>query len=163
MADAGELVNILAVCQSPTLHLREQLIDNIARLELARSAGSPAAAARPGDDNPEVLRCRDSEAEQDQDDAGRLAAFGITMEVVRARMAAVEAEAENKLEEDDADVVAAYETRQRELVVAYNTEVMNAEGDEARCRERKEDFAAAIHKWVEKLAEKRVLQTLAEG
>lgn len=159
MADAGELVNVLAVCQAPARALRDQLAANIAALKTAVLLLPPTPAHIR---QPETLY---------GDDEAALRPFRISVADVARLQAeqAADAQGGEKMVVDDAAAaaaaaaVSALEARQTELVMAYNVEEMGAEGEAARCEERKEDFGAAIHAWVEKLAAKGALRTLVEG
>ncbi|CAN8104766.1 unnamed protein product [Discula destructiva] len=153
MADAGELVNVLAVCQAPTRRLRAELTTNIAQLKAAHSA-LPSSAERPPR-QPQTLYG------DDEEDEAALAPFEISAAELAAEAARV-AELAVECEKTTTATIYALEARQTELVMAYNMEVMGTEGEAARCEERKEDFGAAIHAWVEKLAAKRALQALVE-
>lgn len=153
MQDAGELVNVLAVCQSPTRGLRARLLSNIAQLSAVRAA--LPVDERP-DRDPDRL-CQLPEEKPMSDD--KLATYHIKREDLDRALV-------EETSIPSCPTVAKLrmlEAEQAQLQADYTMEVINGQSDEARAEERKQDFGAAIHKWVQKLAEKEALQGLLEG
>lgn len=152
MQDAGELVNVLAVCRSPRHGLRAQLLANIAQL-------STVCAALPVDERPDMDQdriCQLSNGKPISDD--KLATFHITRDDLDLALA----DAAVNPPSGSVANLRMLEAEQARLQADYTMEVINGQGEEARAEERKQDFGAAIHKWVEKLAEKKALQGLVE-
>lgn len=154
MQNAGELVNVLAVCRSPSHGLRAQLLANIAELSFVRAA--LPVDERPRMDPDRMCQFPDEELISDE----KLANFQITREDLDSALAA--AAADNPIP-GTVEKHRVLEAEQAQLQADYTMEVINGQGEEARAEERKQDFGAAIHKWVQKLAEKQVLQDLVEG
>lgn len=152
MQNAGELVNVLAVCRSPTRGLRAELLTNIAQLSVVR-------AAIPVDERPDMdpdRLCHLPDDKPISDD--KLATYHLTRDDIDCALV----DATNTPPDATVAMLHMLEAEQARLQVDYTTEVINGQGDEARAEERKQDFGAAIHKWVQKLAEKKVLQGLVE-
>ncbi|KAJ4406635.1 hypothetical protein N0V82_010082 [Gnomoniopsis sp. IMI 355080] len=153
MQNAGELVNVLAVCRSPSHGLRAQLLDNIAQLSVVRAA--IPVDERPAMDPDRMCQLPGEKAISDD----KLVTFHITREELDRALA----DAANTSPGATVEKLRMLEAEQTQLQADYTMEVINDQGEEARAEERKQDFGAAIHKWVQKLAEKKALQGLVEG
>lgn len=153
MQNAGELVNVLAVCRSPSHGLRAQLLANIAQL-------SAVCAALPMDERPHMDPDRIIQLPGEKPiSEDKLATFHITREDLDRALA----DTANTSCGATVEKLRMLEVEQAQLQADYTMEVINGQGEEARAEERKQDFGAAIHKWVQKLAENKALQGLVEG
>ena len=146
--------NLIALCQSPLSLYSQSIAEALAAWHLFREkmAGN------------EALRDLAS-AEQtilDLDDEVRLGEFGLTKsDVVNATapqsLASTLADPELKVEK-------AYELFQQLVVNVkaaigeYRSEIFAIEEEEQRVKGRKKDYGPALHRWVQKLAEKGVLE-----
>lgn len=167
-AALGEYFSVLAVCPAPTRRLRNELLANITGLRAARRLLAEQSCGVPPPRQPEKLYWDPDDTDHVTDDEHALAGFGITRTDLEdvgtpAILPTAPAERDEVLGSGvSRDQVHKLEAAQTDLVVAYNTEVMNAESEAERCKERKQDFGAAIHAWVSKLAAKKALQALVE-
>lgn len=154
MLDAGDMVNVLAVCQSPTVALRAELLTNIRTLFSLRDAlhGAARPAKKPGrlylDEN------------DDLDDAA-LSKYGTT----RAALDAVRPDEDilANMGDDEASkiaLVATLETEQARIQGEYMEEMRDVAREEERCDGRKRDYGQLMHRWVKKIAERGDLQGL---
>lgn len=157
MQNAGELVNVLAVCRSPSHGLRAQLLANIAQLSTVRAA--LPVHERPKMDPDRISQLPDEEPISND----KLATFHITREDLDRALADADIAAAERPTSSTVEKHRMLEAEQAQLQADYTMEVINGQGEEARAEERKQDFGAAIHKWVQKLAEKQALQGLVEG
>lgn len=148
------MVNVLAVCQSPTVKLREELLTNIRTLSALRAA--LPTCARPGkvdgrlylDDGGSGL------------DEAALARCGVT----RAQLDAAAADAsvlDNALiDKNKVMAIRQLQTEQARIQSEYMQEMGDVQRDEEQCSGRKKDFSNAMHRWVKKIAERGALQGL---
>lgn len=154
MLDAGDMVNVLAVCQSPTVALRAELLTNIRTLSSLRNA--LPEAARPAK-NPARLYLDD-----DLNDEATLSKYGTT------RASLDEAEPDkavlgNAGDDDAAKIIAVLETLETEqarIQGEYTQEMRDVAHEEERCEGRKRDYGQLLHRWVKKIAERGGLQGL---
>lgn len=145
---AGEMVNILAVCQSPAAALRKDLAVNVKTLSATRAA--IADDARPDKVEGNFYLEGIDEAE--------LAKYGIT----RSMLDEVETESARPAEQVDIELVRQLETEQARIRSEYNQELEMVRQDEERCSGRKKTFTPAANLWVKKLAEKGLLERLLD-
>lgn len=148
------MVNVLAVCQSPTVKLREELLANIRTLSALRAA--LPACARPDkidgrlylDDNGGGL------------DEAVLASYGVT----RAQLDAAAPDASvldhALIDKDKVVAIRQLQTEQARIQSEFMQEMGDVQRDEEQCSGRKKDFSNAIHRWVKKIAERGALQSL---
>lgn len=150
---AGEMVNILAVCQSPVVALRKELAVNIKTLSAARAAAAvvPPDGAAP-DRHPDGCFYLEGLEE------ARLARYGVTW----AMLDGAEPDASRLAGQAGPDLIRHLEAEQARIRSEYNQEMEMVRQGEERCSARKKTFSPAANLWVRKLAEQGVLERLLD-
>ncbi|KUI59441.1 Ubiquitin carboxyl-terminal hydrolase isozyme L5 [Cytospora mali] len=145
---AGEMVNILAVCQSPVVALRKELAVNIKALSASRAAMTDEV--------------RPDEAEDrfylEGIDEAQLAKYGVTW----AMLDRAEPDLSQLTDQVSADLIRQLESEQGRIRSEYMQEMEMVRQDEERCAGRKKTFTPAANLWVKKLAEQGVLERLLD-
>lgn len=151
MAVAGDMVNVLAVCQSPVAALRKELMVNIKTLAILH-------ASLP-DDVQQSLRDPARLYSETIDDT-TLHRYGVNRNQMRtARMNANIVTTATSTEARK-EAIKLLLTEQARIQSEFAQEMSAISREEELCAGRKKDFSPAIHRWVEKLAERQVLQGL---
>ncbi|ROW07190.1 hypothetical protein VMCG_03713 [Cytospora schulzeri] len=145
---AGEMVNILAVCQSPVVALRKELVVNIKTLSAAR-------ADVPDDAKPD--KAEGCFYLDDMDEA-QLAKYGVTW----AMLDEAKPESEGLTDQVSPDLIRRLEAEQARIRSEYRQEMEMVRQDEERCTGRKKTFTPAANLWLRKLAEQGVLERLLD-
>lgn len=145
---AGEMVNILAVCQSPVAALRKELAVNIKTLSAARAAVS-------GDAKPDKAEGRFYLEDIDE---AQLAKYGVAW----AMLDEAEPDSSALTDQVNLDTIRQLEAEQGRICSEYWQEMEMVGQDEERCTGRKKTFTPAANLWLRKLAEHGVLERLLD-
>lgn len=154
MAVAGDMVNVLAVCQSPIATLRKELLINLKTLAVLH-------AALPHHEQ-KVLRNPDRIYADGIDDL-TLQKYGLRREQVRTARVDIDVVTTATTNDAKKEAIKLLETKQARIQSEFAQETTAIAREEELCAGRKKDFSPAIHRWVEKLAEREALQGLVGG
>lgn len=153
MAVAGEMVNVLAVCHSPIATLRKELCRNIKTLAILY-------AALPLDQLPERAPNR---IYIDNVTPEILSRYRITRNHVNTARMEVDIVTQATSTDAKKEAIKLLETEQARIQSEFAQEMSTIEREEELCAGRKKDYSPAINRWVEKLAERQILQSLVGG
>lgn len=150
MAVAGDMVNVLAVCQSPIAVLRKELLVNLKTLAILH-------ASLP--DEQQSLRNPNRIYADDVEDA-ILSGYGVSRHQLRTARANIDVVTTATSREAKKEAIKLLETEQARIQSEFSQEMSAIAREEELCAGRKKDYSPVIHRWVEKLAERSVLQGL---
>lgn len=154
MAVAGDMVNVLAVCQSPIAALRKELLVNLKTLAILH-------AALP-DEEQQSLR-DPSRIYADEVDDATLSRHGVTRNQLRTARVNIDIVTTATSSSAKKAAIKLLETEQARIQSEFSQEMSAIMREEELCAGRKKDFSPAIHRWVERLAERQALQGLVDG
>lgn len=151
MAVAGDMVNVLAVCRSPIAALRKELLVNLKTLAVLYA--SLPLDVQSSITNPDRLYIENMNEPM-------LQKYGVNRNQVRTARVNINVVTNATSTDAKKEAVKLLETEQARIQSEYAQETGVIQREEMLCAGRKKDFSPAINRWVEKLAERQVLQGL---
>lgn len=152
MAVAGDMVNVLAVCQSSVVALRNELCVNVKTVSALRDS-------LPIEDQPPKAEGRIYGQDMD-DDAGTRSKYGLPANWFEKTQPDEDVLASAPTVEEKKTTIRQLETEQTRIQSEFAQEMDVIAREEELCSGRKKDFSPVVHRWAKKLAERSALQGL---